>query len=63
VDAASPEETRRRRREGTGGTSGSVNQVMQQVDRCTEITRNLLDFARKRDPVIRRWRSTGLLKI
>jgi CheY-like chemotaxis protein len=25
---------------------------VQQVDRCTEITRNLLDFARKRDPVI-----------
>ena len=25
---------------------------MEQVDRCTEITRNLLDFARKRDPVI-----------
>ncbi len=31
---------------------GSVCQIMQQVDRCTEITRNLLDFARKRDPVI-----------
>jgi two-component system, NtrC family, sensor kinase len=31
---------------------GSVHQIMQQVDRCTEITRNLLDFARKRDPVI-----------
>ena len=31
---------------------GSVQQIVQQVDRCTEITRNLLDFARKRDPVI-----------
>jgi two-component system NtrC family sensor kinase len=31
---------------------GSVNEIVQQVDRCTEITRNLLDFARKRDPVI-----------
>ena len=30
----------------------SVSQIVQQVDRCTEITRNLLDFARKRDPVI-----------
>ena len=31
---------------------GSVSQIVQQVDRCTEITRNLLDFARQRDPVI-----------
>jgi two-component system, NtrC family, sensor kinase len=31
---------------------GSAQQIVQQVDRCTEITRNLLDFARKRDPVI-----------
>jgi len=31
---------------------GSVHQIVQQVERCTEITRNLLDFARKRDPVI-----------
>jgi two-component system, NtrC family, sensor kinase len=31
---------------------GSVLQIVQQVDRCAEITRNLLDFARKRDPVI-----------
>ena len=31
---------------------GSIHQIVQQVDRCTEITRNLLDFARKRDPVI-----------
>jgi two-component system NtrC family sensor kinase len=31
---------------------GQVHQIVQQVDRCTEITRNLLDFARKRDPVI-----------
>ncbi|MFZ5447184.1 MAG: sensor histidine kinase [Thermodesulfobacteriota bacterium] len=30
----------------------SLHQIVQQVDRCTEITRNLLDFARKRDPVI-----------
>lgn len=30
----------------------SIHQIVQQVDRCTEITRNLLDFARKRDPVI-----------
>jgi two-component system NtrC family sensor kinase len=31
---------------------GSVRQIVQQVDRCTEIVRNLLDFARKREPVI-----------
>ncbi len=31
---------------------GSLNQIVQQVDRCTEIIRNLLDFARKREPVI-----------
>jgi two-component system NtrC family sensor kinase len=31
---------------------GSVHQIVHQVNRCTEITRNLLDFARKRDPVI-----------
>lgn len=31
---------------------GSIRQIVQQVERCTEITRNLLDFARKRDPVI-----------
>jgi len=35
-----------------GELQGSVRQIVQQVDRCTEITRNLLDFARKRDPVI-----------
>jgi two-component system NtrC family sensor kinase len=35
-----------------GELNGSVHQIVQQVDRCTEITRNLLDFARKRDPVI-----------
>jgi len=35
-----------------GELQGSVHQIVQQVDRCTEITRNLLDFARKRDPVI-----------
>jgi len=31
---------------------GSLRQVVQQVDRCTEIIRNLLDFARKREPVL-----------
>jgi len=31
---------------------GSLRQIVQQVDRCTEIIRNLLDFARKREPVI-----------
>jgi two-component system, NtrC family, sensor kinase len=31
---------------------GSLHQIVQQVDRCTEIIRNLLDFARKREPVI-----------
>ena len=31
---------------------GSLHQVVQQVDRCTEIIRNLLDFARKREPVV-----------
>jgi two-component system NtrC family sensor kinase len=30
----------------------SVRQIIQEVDRCAAITRNLLDFARKRDPVI-----------
>ena len=30
----------------------SLAQIVQQVDRCTEIIRNLLDFARKREPVI-----------
>jgi two-component system NtrC family sensor kinase len=30
----------------------SLHQIVQQVDRCTEIIRNLLDFARKREPVI-----------
>ena len=30
----------------------SLRQVVQQVDRCTEIIRNLLDFARKREPVV-----------
>ncbi len=38
--------------EGAEDLQGSVHQIMQQVDRCTEIIRNLLDFARKRDPVI-----------
>jgi len=38
--------------EGAEELQGSVHQIMQQVDRCTEIIRNLLDFARKRDPVI-----------
>jgi two-component system NtrC family sensor kinase len=31
---------------------GGLTQIVQQVDRCTEIIRNLLDFARKREPVI-----------
>ena len=31
---------------------GSVHMMVQQVDRCTEIIRNLLDFARKREPVV-----------
>jgi two-component system NtrC family sensor kinase len=31
---------------------GSLGMIVQQVDRCTEITRNLLDFARKREPVL-----------
>jgi two-component system NtrC family sensor kinase len=41
-------------RDGTeiGEIQESVQQIMEQVDRCTEITRNLLDFARKREPVI-----------
>ena len=26
--------------------------IVQQVDRCAEIIRNLLDFARKREPVV-----------
>ncbi len=31
---------------------GSAHQILQEVDRCMKITQNLLDFARKRDPVI-----------
>lgn len=31
---------------------GSLSQVIQQVDRCTEIIRNLLDFASKREPIL-----------
>ena len=31
---------------------GSLDQVLQQVDRCSEIIHNLLDFARKREPVV-----------
>jgi two-component system, NtrC family, sensor kinase len=31
---------------------GSLRQIIQQVDRCTEITHNLLDFARLRQPVV-----------
>jgi two-component system NtrC family sensor kinase len=31
---------------------GSVGQVLQQVERCTQIIRNLLDFARQREPVV-----------
>ncbi len=31
---------------------GCVHQVVHEVDRCTEIVRNLLDFARKREPVV-----------
>jgi len=30
----------------------SVRMIVQQVDRCAEIIRNLLDFARKREPVV-----------
>lgn len=30
----------------------SVRQIVHEVDRCSEITRNLLDFARKREPVM-----------
>lgn len=30
----------------------SLRHIILEVDRCTEITRNLLDFARMRDPVI-----------
>ena len=30
----------------------SVRVIVQQVDRCAEIIRNLLDFARKREPVV-----------
>ncbi len=35
-----------------GQLQDSLRQVVQQVDRCTEIIRNLLDFARKREPVL-----------
>jgi two-component system NtrC family sensor kinase len=31
---------------------GSLDQVLRQVDRCSEIIHNLLDFARKREPVL-----------
>ena len=31
---------------------GSLQQVIQQVERCTQIIRNLLDYARQREPVV-----------
>jgi len=31
---------------------GSLHQVIQQVERCTQIIRNLLDYARQREPVV-----------
>ena len=31
---------------------GSVHMIIQQVDRCTGIIRNLLNFARRREPVV-----------
>jgi two-component system NtrC family sensor kinase len=31
---------------------GPLKEIVHQVDRCTEITQNLLNFARKREPVI-----------
>jgi two-component system NtrC family sensor kinase len=35
-----------------GELQESVRMIVQQVDRCAEIIRNLLDFARKREPVV-----------
>jgi two-component system, NtrC family, sensor kinase len=35
-----------------GELEESVRMIVQQVDRCAEIIRNLLDFARKREPVV-----------
>lgn len=35
-----------------GELQESVRMIVQQVDRCSEIIRNLLDFARKREPVV-----------
>jgi len=31
---------------------GCIHQVVQEVERCTQIIRNLLDFARQREPVV-----------
>jgi signal transduction histidine kinase len=38
--------------EDIGQVKDSLRQVVQQVDRMSEIIRNLLDFARKREPVL-----------
>ncbi|MCL4500408.1 MAG: ATP-binding protein [Deltaproteobacteria bacterium] len=35
-----------------GELQESVRMIVQQVDRCSEIIRNLLDFARRREPVV-----------
>jgi two-component system NtrC family sensor kinase len=38
--------------EEIGELQGALREIISQVDRSAEITRNLLDFARKRDPVL-----------
>ena len=35
-----------------GELKGALHQIVQQVDRCKDITHRLLDFARKRKPII-----------
>ncbi|MCL4504049.1 MAG: ATP-binding protein [Deltaproteobacteria bacterium] len=35
-----------------GDLQESIRMIVQQVDRCSEIIRNLLDFARRREPVV-----------
>lgn len=43
-----------RDREGLGELADSVGEIAKQVDRCKEITHKLLDFARKKDPLIQK---------
>jgi two-component system, NtrC family, sensor kinase len=41
---------------------GSLQEIVRQVDRCKEITHKLLDFARKKDPLIQRADANRLIE-